>query len=323
MGKRFDNPEWRMPIIFVLMVIVLAVASNGIFLQPNNIINLFAQNAIIGVITIGQFLVILSGGIDLSAGSMLALTTLIIVHFQDFGLIPSIIIALIVGSFLGLINGLLVTKLKIMPFMATLVTMGVYRGLAFVMVRGHIQYHINDAILNINRVRVFNVPLIVYVWLSLVIIWIIILKYTRYGVCLYSTGGNEKAAKLSGIQAERTKLMTYTFMGTMCGVAALLYVGRLALAEPGAGETFALDSITAVVIGGALLAGGVGKLSNAILGVLIFGMLNNFMNLVGIPSAMHVGIRGFILVLTVYLNSSNLLERMSIKHANLRAKQRQ
>ena len=307
-----------MPIVFILTVIILAVASNGVFLQLNNIVNLFAQNSIIGVIVIGQFIVILSGGIDLSVGAMMALMSLIIVTFQDMGLVFSILLAIFIGAVFGIINGVLVTKLKIIPFMATLVTMGIYRGFAYITTGGHIQYHISDALLDINRTRIFNVPIIVFVWLFLVIVFILVMRYTHFGVCVYSTGGNEKASKLSGVGTEKTKIFAYMLCGVLCGIAAILYVGRFALAEPGSGETFGMDSITAVVIGGTLLTGGVGKLSNAVLGVLILGMLNNFMNIVGVPSAMHVGIRGFILVVTVYLNSSNVFEKLSVRRKAVR-----
>ena len=160
--------------------------------------------------------------------------------------------------------------------------------------------------------------MIVYVWLALVIVFVVIMRYTQFGVLTYSTGGGEKSSKLNGVNTNRIKLLAYVICGVLCGIAAILYIGRLALAEPGAGETFGMDSITAVVIGGAFLTGGVGKLSNAFLGVLILGMLNNFMNIVGIPSAMHVGIRGFLLVVTVYLYKTNVFDRLSVRQRSLR-----
>lgn len=314
MLKSLKSAELRMLIVFILVVIILAIASKGVFLRSNNIINLFAQNSIIGVIAIAQFLVILAGGIDLSVGSMVAFTSLTYVMFQSMGLLFCMCLAMAAGCVMGLINGILVTKFRIIPFMATLTTMGIYRGLAYIIVNGRVQYNIEPIFLSINGMRVFSVPLLVYIWLFLAAVWIVVMKYTRFGVSVYCTGGNEKASKLSGLNTGRIKLLLYMFSGMLCGVSGILYTGRLALADPGLGESFAMDSITAVVIGGASLSGGKGKLSNAVYGVLIFGMLNNFMNIVGIPSAMHVGIKGLILVLTVYLNNVDIFGKMRMKN---------
>lgn len=318
MLKHLKSAELRMPIVFILVVIILAIASKGVFLRSNNIINLFAQNSIIGVIAIAQFLVILTGGIDLSVGAMVAFTSLAYVMFQNMGLLFCMTLAIAAGCVMGLINGILVTKLRIIPFMATLITMGIFRGLAYIIVNGRVQYNIEPIFLSLNGIRGWSVPLLVYIWLFLAVVWIIVMKYTRFGVTMYSTGGNEKASRLSGLNTGKIKILAYMFSGILCGVAGILYTGRLALADPGLGDSFGMDSITAVVIGGAALSGGKGKLANAVFGVLIFGMLNNFMNIVGIPSAMHVGIKGLILVLTVYLNNVDIFERIKRKRGIVR-----
>jgi ribose transport system permease protein len=139
----FRVSEWRMLIIFTIMVLVLSIASDGVFLKKSNIINLFAQNAIVGVITIGQFLVIVSGGIDLTVGSTVAITSIMYVLFQEMGLAFSIVLAVIIGILIGIINGLTVTKMKIIPFIATLITMGIVRGFAFLVVNGRVIYIID------------------------------------------------------------------------------------------------------------------------------------------------------------------------------------
>lgn len=311
----FRVSEWRMLIIFTIMVLVLSIASDGVFLKKSNIINLFAQNAIVGVITIGQFLVIVSGGIDLTVGSTVAITSIMYVLFQEMGLAFSIVLAVIIGILIGIINGLTVTKMKIIPFIATLITMGIVRGFAFLVVNGRVIYDIKPIFLSINKMKILSIPLLVYIWILLAVIWIIILKYTKIAVNLYSTGGNEFVAKLSGVNTDKVKVLSYVCCGALCGISGILYTGRFALADPNTGINYGMDSITAVVIGGASLAGGEGKLSNAILGVLILGMLNNFMNIVGIPSAMHVGIKGFILVITVLLYNTDIYKYL-IKRRN-------
>lgn len=311
--KRFEFSDWRMPILFACMVVVLAVASKGVFLQKNNILNLFSQNAVIGIIAIGQFIVILSGGIDLSVGSLLSFTTVLYVYNQQIGVLPSVLITLAAGIGIGALNGILVTKFKITPFITTLATMEVIRGAVNIMVNGHIIYDIKPEFLKLGEIKLFGISAVVYIWIALAVAFILLLKYTATGVSFYSIGGNERTSLLSGLNTDKYKIVAYMLSGVLTAIAGILYTTRLQLGSPNVGASFSMDAITAVVIGGAALTGGEGKLLNAMLGVLILGMLNNFMNIIGIPSEMHVGIKGAILVITVFLNNSTTFHEWNLK----------
>jgi ribose/xylose/arabinose/galactoside ABC-type transport system permease subunit len=300
---------WNMLIVFIAMLIMLTVATHGVFLQKNNLINLLSQNAIVGILSIGQFLVILTGGIDLSVGSILMISSIAYVYFQEIGVAGSMMFAVCVGLCFGLVNGFSVTKLKINPFITTLASMQIVRGLGFILVNGQPIFNIRPEFLLLGSTKYFQISAQVYIWLILVLIGIVILNLSRWGVALYCTGGGNNASYLSGIRTDRVIFYVYAISGGLCGVGGILYTSRLALADPIIGATMNMDSITAVVIGGASLLGGQGKLFNTTIGVLVLGMLNNFMNIVGIPSSMHIGIKGCILVAMVLFNNAILLKR--------------
>ncbi|GHV36638.1 ribose ABC transporter permease [Synergistales bacterium] len=303
--------DWSMLIVFAAMFVILAVVTKGVFLQKNNLLNLLSQNALIGVLAIGQFLVILTGGIDLSVGSMLMVSSIAYVYFQQLGVAGSMAFAVFTGAFFGVLNGLSVTKFKINAFITTLASMQIARGIGFISVNGQPIFNIRPEFLTLGSTKYFQVSAQVYIWLALVIVGMVILNKSRWGVALYCTGGSRDASRLSGIKTDRVILSAYALSGALCGVGGILYTSRLALADPTIGGAMNMDSITAVVIGGASLAGGQGKLFNTIIGVLVLGMLNNFMNIIGISSTMHVGIKGFILVVMVLLNNATLLKKDS------------
>lgn len=306
-SKKRRNPllvlfEYRMFIILVLMFIILAIASQGLILQKNNLISLLTQNSIIGIVAIGQFLVILTGGIDLSVGSVLMISSLCYVSVQQIGVPASILLSICVGLAFGFSNGQAVTRLKINPFIATLAFSQIATGLGYIMVNGQPIFNVASSFLAMGQFKIGGMSVYVYLWLLLCLAFALVLQFSGFGVRLYCVGGNEQTARLSGLSSARVKTAAYMLSGALCGLAGALYTSRLQLADPTIGGNFSMDSITAVVIGGASLAGGEGKLHNTLLGVLILGMLNNFMNIIGVPSSMQVGVKGCILIATVLLN---------------------
>lgn len=294
--------EYRLFIILVVMIIALQIATKGLFLQKANIINLFNQNAMLGIIVIGQFLVILTGGIDLSVGTVMMMCSVIYVLNQQLGPLVSAAIAILMGTLFGFINAILITKLKINSFITTLGTMTIAEGVGYVLVDGHTIFNIDNSFLAIGSVRIASVSLYVYIWIALVIIMVCILKFMNYGVEIYSSGGNVSAARLSGINTDRVVGLAYVISGLLCGIVGVLYTARLCVADPSVSGTFNTDSITAVVIAGTSMSGGKGNLTHTFIGVVILGMLGNFLNTIGVPSALHVGIKGIILIIMVLLN---------------------
>ncbi len=305
MKRAFGNKllnEYRLFVILVIIIIALQAATHGLFLQKGNIINLFNQNAMLGIITIGQFLVILTGGIDLSVGTVMMMSSVIYVLYQDLGPLLSAIISILAGTLFGLINAVLITKLKINSFITTLGTMTIAEGVGYVLVDGHTIFSIEDSFLKLGQIRIFSVSLYVYIWIALTAVMIFILRYMTYGIKLYSAGGNVSATRLSGINTDAVVGSTYVISGFLCGLVGVMYTARLCVADPSVSGSFHTDSITAVVIAGTLMTGGKGKLSHVFIGVLILGMLSNFMNTLGVPTALHVRIKGIILILMVLLN---------------------
>lgn len=303
--KSFVNKvlnEYRLFAILVVMVIALQIVTNGLFLQKGNVINLFNQNAMLGIIAIGQFLVILTGGIDLSVGTVMMMCSVIYVLNQQLGAPVSAAIAIVIGVLFGLINAVLITKLKINSFITTLGTMTIAEGIGYVLVDGHTIFNIDSSFLTLGSIKIASVSLYVYIWIALTVIMVCILKFMNYGVELYSAGGNVSAARLSGISTDRVVGSAYVISGLMCGIVGVMYTARLCVADPSVSGTFNTDSITAVVIAGTSMSGGKGKLSHTFFGVVILGMLGNFLNTIGVPSALHVGIKGIILILMVLLN---------------------
>lgn len=300
MGK-FIN-EYRLFTIFVIMAVLLQIVTHGLFLHTNNIINLFNQNAMLGIIAVGQFMVIMTGGIDLSVGTVMMMCSVFYVMFQDLGAIPSAILTILLGTVFGIINAVLITKLKINPFITTLGTMTIAEGIGYVLVNGHTIFRIKDSFLKIGKVKLFGASIYDYIWVLIVVIIFFIIKFTTYGIKLYSAGGNESAARLSGINTNIVIGSAYVISGFLCGVVGVLYTARLATGDPSVSGTFNTDSITAVVLAGTSMSGGEGNICNVFLGVLILGMLGNVMNTIGVPSSLHVGVKGAILICTVLLN---------------------
>jgi ribose/xylose/arabinose/galactoside ABC-type transport system permease subunit len=299
----------RVLLVFVVMVVLATVLSKGVFLQPANLLNLGMQNAILLVVACGQLLVILTGGIDLSVGAIHAICTVIIVLSQDYGLGVSLVLAVLVSALLGLINGGLVTFMRLPSFVVTVGTMTIFSSLAMVISRGGTVYTglqgaaISQGLLSIFSKSFLGIPLPFYLaTLAAVAVWMHLRTSTGYFT--YAVGGNRRAAFLSGIPVRYVEYSVYVLAAVLAGISGALFVARVGLGDPQAGRWLNLDSIAAVSIGGASLAGGVGNVFGTFLGVLIIGVLNNIMNLLGVPPTLQPAIKGLVILVAVFLNSS-------------------
>lgn len=294
------------PLFGLLLLIIIVSILNPSFLSLTNIFNVLRQVSISAIIAFGMTFVILTGGIDLSVGSTLALTGAIAASLLAGGMDPILTmgIALILGLILGAVNGVIITKGKVAPFIATLATMTIYRGLTLVFTEGRPISGLGDhyvfQLFGKGYFLGFPIPVVTMV-IAFFILYFILQK-TTFGRRVYAVGGNEEAAKLSGINTDRVKIAVYAITGFLAALSALILTSRLNSAQPTAGESYELDAIAAVVLGGTSLNGGKGWIFGTLIGALIIGVLNNGMNLIGVSSFWQQVVKGIVILLAVLMD---------------------
>ena len=288
----------------VLLVGLLSVLTPH-FLSVSNLLNVMEQTSINAVIALGMTFVILSGGIDLSVGSLLALAGVVLAWALQAGWpVPAAILAgLAVGAASGLVNGLLITKGRLPAFIATLGMMSIARGAALVFTSGRPISGFGAGFRQLSTARILGVPAPIVITIALYALGHFLLTRTRFGRYVYAIGGNEEATRLSGINAGFHKTMVYVLSGVASGLAAALLTARLNSAQPIAGINYELDAIAATVIGGTSLSGGVGTLHGTLIGALIMGVLRNGLNLLGTSSFFQQIVIGVVIITAVLVDS--------------------
>jgi len=294
--------------ILIGLVILAAILSHGIFLQPANLLNLVFQNVILGVVALGQLLVILTSGIDLSVGSVVGLSTVLLMLYQYLGLGAALALTFGVAILIGLVNGFFVAVRKLPAFVVTLAMMLFVYSLAQVLSGGAGVYtglngaNLSPFIADFNKHALAGIPYPALVWL-VALVGVSLFIRISYGHFIYAVGGNERAAYLSGIPVRLVRTIAYILSAVLASVGGILSVARVGEGHPAAGQWYLLDSIAAVTIGGASLAGGSGSVFGALIGVIILGTINNIMNLLNVSPMMQPAVKGVIILLAVYLNS--------------------
>ncbi|NKQ35471.1 MAG: ABC transporter permease [Chloroflexi bacterium] len=291
-------------LIFILLCVVFALGSDR-FLTPSNLLNVALQTSIIAIVAIGMTFTILTAGIDLSVGSIMALSGALAAGLavrQGLGTFPAIGLALIAGMAVGLVNGLLIVKGKMPPFVATLATMAVARGLTLVYTDGRPIAGIDESFMFLGTGTALGIPMPVIIMVVVFVIAYLALRYTRYGNYVYATGGNEEVSRLAGIKTNLIIGSVYVVSGLTAAIGGVLLVGRLWSAQPNAAVGLELDAIAAPVLGGVSLFGGVGSVTGALVGAFILGVLANGLNLMGVPSFYQQVIKGVVLILAVMLD---------------------
>jgi ribose/xylose/arabinose/galactoside ABC-type transport system permease subunit len=303
-------------IVLIILIAIASIMAPG-FLSMQNILNLLRSFSFLGFVSIGMTFVILSGGIDLSVAAIFAFSGVLLGLFQHWGiylghvdtlslLAPTPILFLMIlatGSFLGFINGVIITKLKVADFAATLGTMIFIRGLAFAISGGRTIFNLDDIALFMGRGMIGPVPFVAILFILSIIICAILLRYTIFGKRLYATGENPVAAKLSGINPIKYKIIVYTLSGFFASLAGICMAGRLNVGEPRVAEGWELDAIAAVVIGGTSFAGGKGGVVKTVIGVIIIGLIRNILSLLGILPDPQEMIMGLVLLCAVVFGS--------------------
>ncbi|MDA0150146.1 ribose ABC transporter permease [Vibrio sp. LaRot3] len=313
-SKKLFSKEWlieQKSLIALLFLIVVVSFLNPNFFTVDNILNILRQTSVNAIIAVGMTLVILTAGIDLSVGSVLALcgafaATMIGLEIPVMIAVPT---ALVAGAALGAISGIIIAKGKVQAFIATLVTMTLLRGVTMVYTDGRpISTGFTDtadAFAWFGTGYALGIP--VPVWLMVIVFaaaWYL-LNHTRFGRYVYALGGNESATRLSGINVDRVKIGVYAICGLLAALAGIIITSRLSSAQPTAGMGYELDAIAAVVLGGTSLMGGKGRIMGTLIGALIIGFLNNALNLLDVSSYYQMIAKAVVILLAVLVDNKN------------------
>lgn len=306
--------EYGAFIALALLVIGLSLVSPE-FRAPSNFMNLLRQATFNGLIAFGMTCVILSDGIDLSVGSTYALSAIVCAELIMHGMpaIVAILVALIVGTLLGVVSGILVTKGRLQPFIATLITMTAYRGLAMILTDGKPISRLAESLTSGsflfkalgkgNLVSIFNenikLPIPALILILAFLAFYFFLNKTTYGRRIYATGSNAKCANLVGVNTSKIKISVYAISGFMSALAGLIMISRLNSAQPDMGSGFELDAIAAVALGGTSMSGGRGKITGTVAGVLIIAVLNNGLNIMEVQSYYQSVIKAIVILVAV------------------------
>lgn len=275
------------------------------FLSPGNILNIFLATSVIGIIGVGSTFVISMAAIDLSVGSLLALSAVFGASMvKPLGLPwPSAVIVSVASGWLfGLINGLLVTRARIPSFIVTLGMLGIARGLAYILTNGRAIYDLPDPLVFLGQGRILGIPMPVIIFLAIALVAHLVLMYTRFGRHTLFIGDNLVAARETGLRVERHQVQVFALSGGLAGLAGLVQMGRINAADPSAGLLFELTAITAAIIGGTNLFGGRGTIIGTVIGALIMGVVQNGLNLMAVQSFYQQVVIGAVLIAAVWLD---------------------
>lgn len=289
----------------VLIIIVLSVVTTD-FLTVSNIFNVLRQISINALIAFGMTFVILTGGIDLSVGSILALSSALTAGLMAGGMDTplAVLIGLLAGAAMGAFNGVIISKGKVAPFIATLATMTIFRGLTLVYTEGRPITGLNPDFAILGKGFFLEIPMpVIWMLISFAILYFI-LRHTTFGRHVYALGSNEEATRLSGISTTKVKVKVYAISGLFAAISGIILTSRLNSAQPTAGTSYELDAIAAVVLGGTSLSGGNGWIVGTLIGAMIIGVLDNGLNLLNVSSFYQSVVKGAVILLAVLLDRS-------------------
>ena len=298
--------------LIILMAVITIINSN--FLTANNLLNLLLQVTSNALIAFGMTFVILTGGIDLSVGSILALSSALTAGLLGSGMpvTLAILISLILGCILGMMNGLLISYGKLAPFIVTLATMTIFRGATLVYTNGNpITKGLSDTFLFqfLGQGYIVGIPFPVIIMFIVFIVLYVLLHKTAFGKSVYAIGGNEKAAYISGVKLNKVKIIIYSISGIMASISGLIITSRLSSAQPTAGASYEMDSIAAVVLGGTSLSGGKGRILGTLIGALIIGVLNNGLNIIGVSAFWQQVVKGVVILIAVLIDRFKVVKQ--------------
>ena len=304
--RRMFAPSLVAPLAALLLASAAVSVTTSRFLDSQNLLNISLQVSIVSIMAIGSTIVILTGGIDLSPGSMVALLTMLIALFITENQLPLalvIVLAVLIGSALGAVNGALVAYGRIPSFIVTLATLSMFKGWSFLYNQGAPIFSVSPQLDPIFYGTIFGIPLpFIYVLVCFAVAYVF-LKYTMAGRAIYAVGGNDSAARFSGINVRRIRMLAYTIAGATAGIASVLMAARLDSGSPNYGSGMELQAIGAAVIGGASLSGGYGNVIATLIGALTIVVVQNGLNLNAVPTSWQLITLGAIIAFAVGLDS--------------------
>ncbi len=316
-AKSLRNLWYRNTMLVVLigLLVLGAIASKGVSVEPSNVINVLFQTTIVACVAIGQTVVMLTGGIDLTVGGMVVLEAVILgattstqntSMIPHIGLVPGVFLGIAVAVVIGGINGTIVGRTRVPAFIATMAMMLVVTGLSFLLTRGVPVYDMSPLFADFGRLKLAFVPYAVISWMALMLVVHFVLSRTRLGPLVYAVGGSEKTARLSGVAVPSVKLVVYVLSSLMAAVGGFFLLVRTYIIIPSAtaGSDYLMDPIAVVVVGGIALSGGKGTLKDAFIGVLVLAFLGNLMDVLLFPPAFQVAVKGLAIILAVMANTA-------------------
>ena len=293
------------PLVMLTSMLVLTAILSPNFFQQQNLINVARQSTIIGIVAVGMTFVILTGGIDLSVGSTIALVAVSSAMMIQSGLsmILVILLAVAIGLVVGIVNGVGVTFLHIQPFVMTLAMLGIVRGAVFQTSNGSPKdFFVSSSLLDVfGNGKYLGIPGPVVLFVVVAVAGLLVLRYLPFGRYVYAIGGSAEAARLSGVRTTRVVITVYAISGACAAIAGVMTASRLSVGDPTAGNLAELDAIAAVVIGGTSLMGGVGGMVGTIAGALLLAMLSNVLNLMGVSPYYQLIVKGAVIIFAVVL----------------------
>jgi ribose/xylose/arabinose/galactoside ABC-type transport system permease subunit len=299
-----SSGRWGLVVALALIFVALSIVKPT-FLTVANLINLVRQISINGILAVGVTYVLLTGGVDLSLGSLVALTGVVAACFAHPGQYPVIVPVLMAvgaGASCGLVNGFVITRGRVAPFVVTLGMMTAARGLALVISGGRPVSNLSREFTAMGSGDLLGIPAPIVIFAAVALVSHVFLKNIQLGRYIYAVGGNENAARASGIRVERVKMFAYTVCAALAGLAGVVLASRITTGQPNAGVGYELDAIAAVVIGGTSLNGGVGGIGGTILGALLMGVINNGLDLLNVSSYYQQIVKGIIIAGAVWLD---------------------
>lgn len=292
----------------LLLLIIMSILSPS-FLTGRNLANVVKQISINGILAVGMTVVIITGGIDLSVGSIVSLSSIVAAMFavgdSGYPLAVPVILALLTGVFVGLFNGAGVAYAKFPPFIITLSSMTIVRGISLLVTNGIPIFGLSDGLINLANGTSMGIPNLIYYLLAVFAAGFFLLNFTVFGRHLYAVGGNEISANSSGIHVNFVKLAAYSISGFCAGLAGLLAASRITSGNPTTGEGYEMNAIAAAVIGGVSMSGGKGGLIGTIIGALLIGVVQNGLDILGISAYYQKVIQGLIIMVAVFIDIRN------------------
>ena len=302
--SKLNFRDYGVLIGFVVLCIAISMATPT-FLSKQNVLNLLRQSSIIGIISAGMTFVIISGNFDISVGAVAALSGVIVMRLATTGtnLFLAIIAAIVVCAIIGLVNGIMVAKVNVPSLIATMAMVTIVRGILLMITGGYPITQTIPMLDSLGNGYFLGIPMPVIVFILVVIVSYIVLTQTKFGRHVYSVGGNQDASKLNGINVDSQKIKVFIINAVLAAIAGLVLTGRLGTASPVAGDSYDMDAIASVVIGGTSVSGGSGSVLKTIIGVLLMSVINNSFNLLGIDIFFQYIFKGLIILVAVGFDS--------------------